>query len=390
MAGTRKHSSNKYRRPRAGIRHGISEAKAASPFPGCSVRHRFRIGQVLGIDLYVDWGLFLVFWLVTFQLALSVFPAWHPTWHPALHWLVGVIAAVLFFLSILAHEFAHALVARALGLPVHSITLFLFVAGILAGRALGPGGAPDLARVGPITTLLAWLGPVNLVLAIFNLVPAFPLDGGRVFRAIVWAISGSLRRSTFIAATLGQMFGWALIALGVAMGFGVFIPVLGGGLLSGVWFALIGWFLNQAASSAKEQQWVHTLLDQVPVLELMRPPAHSVDPSIPVHVFVEDFLMRYDQRSFPVVEGDRFVGLVTLKDVRKVRQQDWANVPIREIMTPVPELPSIEPEESGAAAFDALSQRDLDQLPVLDEGRLLGIIRRKDIVWWLELHSTLA
>lgn len=241
----------------------------------------FRIGRLFGIDFRIDPSWLFIFTLISWSLTL-LFGSWHPDWPLSLGLAVAVGASLMFFVSILLHELAHSAVALGYGIPVRDITLHLFggvsnierepptakaellmaIVGPVASIALGltmlaastllidsaAVSAEDaLASLGPLETLLVWLGPVNLVVGIFNLVPGFPLDGGRVFRAIVWSLTGSLERATRIAGGVGQGVGFALVGLGVLLVLGVQLPLLGGGALSGVWLAMIGLFLRSAA-----------------------------------------------------------------------------------------------------------------------------------------------
>jgi Zn-dependent protease len=247
----------------------------------------FRLGKWFGIDIEVDWSWVFIFVLMTWNLT-SAFGTWHPDWPRPQSFGVAAVASVLFFVCILLHELAHSLVATRFGLRVRSITLFLFggvsniereprsagaefliaVVGPLTSIALGgvfvmvaaaiashsAAGAGDvegvIARLGPATTLLAWLGPVNLGIGVFNLVPAFPLDGGRVLRAVIWGASGDVRFATLASSVVGQAIAWMFIVAGIAMVFGARLPVLGGGVTNGLWLAFVGWFLHGAAVQA--------------------------------------------------------------------------------------------------------------------------------------------
>jgi Zn-dependent protease len=263
------------------------------------------LGRLFGVRIELDGSVILIFLLLLFNLGAGVFPAWHPQWSTGLRWTIAAAAALLFLGSILVHELSHALVARAQQIPVRSIRLFLFggvadiehepdspkaealMAGVgpavsiglgvlfgLLASAITPleidGPIASIERMSPIATLLFWLGPVNVIVGVFNMLPAFPLDGGRVFRAALWALTRNLRTATRWAARVGQTFGWLLILLGVAMAFGAYVPVLGGGLVQGLWFAFIGWFLNGAAAMSYRQLVVRELLQDVPVARLMR------------------------------------------------------------------------------------------------------------------------
>lgn len=388
-----------------------------------------RIGRVFGVDVHVDPGLLLLFGLIAVDLAIGLFPRWHPDWGPALRWLTAIGAGVLFVLSVFVHELSHALVAKAFGLPVRRIVLFLFggVANIekepgtpaaeLLTAFVGPAtsllvGVVSLllastatwatpvdqadpmaafATLGPAGTLLAWLGPVNLAIGLFNLIPGFPLDGGRVLRAIVWALTGDLRLATRVAATGGQLVGVVMIVAGLASAIGLRVPLLGaGGLVQGLWFALIGWFLYAAATAYTRTHEVRELLDDVPVMKLMRPPGATVSPDMTVDELVEDYLLRAEQRAFPVVDNGRLVGMVCLEDVREVPRQARYRIRVGDIMTRREDLAVLPTDAVGADALDAMVRRDVAQVPIVHGGRLIGVVRRADVMRWLEVRQAPA
>ncbi len=383
----------------------------------------FRIARVAGIDIRVDLSLAIVFSLIAFSLGKGLFPAWHPEWSAFVTWLTALAAAFLFFVSILIHELSHALVGRAQGIPINAITLFVFggvaqlerephtwraellmaIAGPIASFILGlvfltlgsafagpvdlDDGERVLAGLNPVATLLIWLGPVNLILAVFNLVPGFPLDGGRVLRAILWGITGDLVGATQWASKLGQFFAWFLIVMGVGMMLGIRVPLLGGGLVTGMWLALIGWFLNNAALTSYQRLIVNEALEGVPLSRLMRREWSSVNPDIRLDVLVDEYLMRGDQRGFPVTERDKLVGMVCLEDIRKIPRQTWPTTLVRDIMTPAERLSTIGMEADAAEALQCLSRDAVNQLPVVDNGELKGLILREDILKWLSLYG---
>src|SRR6185312_5403028 len=386
-----------------------------------------RAFKIAGIAISLDWSLIVIFWLILVNLSTGVFAYDHPGWSAGLRWGTAAIAAVLFLLSILAHELAHALVGRAQGVQIAGITLFMFggvartkgesrspraellmtfvgpltsiVLGFIA-LVLGMRSAPTVthlsldeplrafARIGPLRTLLLWLGPVNIVLGIFNLVPAFPLDGGRLLRAALWAATGDLQKATRFAAVISQGFALLFIVAGISMIFGIRIPFLGRGLVSGLWIAFIGWFLHRAAAASYTQVVVHDLLEQVTVSRLMHHgPLVTVRPDLAVSSFVEERLMSVEQRAFPVTDGDQLVGMVTVADVRKVPRAEWSEKRIRDIMTDRQQLAVARPDEDATSAFDKLAARDVEQLPVLEGGRFVGLFRRRDVVRWLDLQN---
>ena len=392
------------------------------------MHNAIHIGKVFGINIYVDWSWIFIFLLVLWELAAGVFPQLHPQWGPGLIWSTAFVASLLFFASVLAHELAHSLVAKANGIPVHDITLFLFggvsniqreptspaaefvmaivgpltsiVLGVIflllsgavvAGLDVAMGNLPaSLAQLDPLSTLLLWLGPINILLGVFNLIPGFPLDGGRVLRSIFWAASKNLRRATQWASWVGQAIAWILIVAGISMVFGMSLPFFGTGLIGGLWLAFIGWFLNNAAVQSYQQVVVEDLLEGVTVAQLMHANTPTVSSSIPVSSLVHDHILGTDERAFPVVDNDRLVGFVCIEDVRKVPREKWDMTTVGEIMTPANQLVVATPGEEASAALNDLALRDVNQLPVVQDGRLVGTLRRRDIMRWLQLHSGLT
>ncbi|NIP47938.1 MAG: CBS domain-containing protein [Gammaproteobacteria bacterium] len=383
----------------------------------------FRVGRIAGIAIHVDPSLAIIFALITYALGSLQFPVWHPDWPALVTWTTALAAAFLFFVSILVHELSHALVGRAKGIPVNAITLFifggvaqlesephtwraelwmavagpitsfvlgvsfLFLAGIFAGPVDLEQGEAALAQLNPVSTLLVWLGPVNIILALFNLVPGFPLDGGRVLRAILWGASGDLMQATQWASRLGQGFAWLLIMLGVAMMLGVQVPFFGSGVFPGMWLALIGWFLNNAALMSYRQLLVSEALHGVPVARLMRRDLLSVNPAMSVETLIDERLMRSDQRAFPVIDDGHLLGLVCLHDIRRTPREAWPATRVGDIMTPAERLASIGTDTDAAQALQRLSREGVNQLPVIDHGRLVGLIQREDILKWLSLYG---
>jgi Zn-dependent protease/predicted transcriptional regulator len=387
------------------------------------MRSGFRIGRIFGIDIRVDWSWLFIFALVTWNLSTMLSQV-HSNWGSALIWGTALVAAILLFVSVLGHELAHSLVAKAQGVPVRNITLFMFggvsniqrdpdspggefwmaLVGPLTSLVLGGvllvvggitvgsiGSLTDptkiLAQLSPLTALLLWLGSINVTLGIFNLIPGFPLDGGRVLRSILWAASGNLRRATRWAAGVGQTIAWAMILAGIGMVFGLQIPFFGTGLVGGVWLAFIGWFLNSASAQSYQQLVVHDILEGVTVERIMRVDPPTVPVGASVSDLVHDHVMGTDDYGFPVLDEGRLVGIVTLEDVRKVARGTWDTVQVREIMTPADRLITVNPAEDAAGALDKLTQADVRQLPVLRGAELVGLLRRRDIIRWLQLHA---
>jgi Zn-dependent protease/predicted transcriptional regulator len=388
------------------------------------MRKGFRIGRFFGIEVRVDWSLLLIFLLITWNLG-SVFSELHANWNAGLRWALAVVAALLFFCSVLAHEMAHSLVARARGIPIRNITLFLFggvsnierdpdspqaefviaivgpLTSLVVGAVLLAIATLTMANVdlsldqpgkiveglGPISTMLLWLGSVNIVLGFFNLIPGFPLDGGRVLRSILWAITDNLRRATRWASWVGQGIAWLMIVAGIAMVFGVRIPFFGTGIADGLWLAFIGWFLNSASAQSYQQVAVQDILEGVSVTRMMRLNPPTTCPDCTVGNLVHEHIMGSDDHAFPVMLEDDFVGIVTLDDVREVPRERWEQTVVGDIMTPIDKLITVTVDEDAAEALGRLSQNDVRQLPVLREGRLVGLLRRRDIIRWLQLES---
>lgn len=389
------------------------------------MRNGFRIARIFDISIEVDWSWLLVFFLVAWNLS-ATFSANHDKWSTGLVWALAIVAALLFFGSVLLHELAHSLVAKRFGLPVRRIKLFLFggvsnierdpsspsmefwmalvgpVTSILLGFVLLMSGgfltssgnviaSPEdfLGQLAPLPTLLVWLGSVNIFLGIFNLIPGFPLDGGRLLRAALWSLSDNLRRATRWATSIGHGIAWLMIMAGFAMAFGVSIPIFGTGMISGLWLVFIGWFLNSSATASYRQVVLQDVLEDVPVIRMMRADPPTVPPTLTVDELVNDGVMGTDDHAFPVIEGGQLVGMVTLEDIRGVARDSWRNTRVREIMTPADQLISIRSEDDAAEALTKLRSRDVRQLPIMQDGTLAGLLRRRDIVKWLQLQSDL-
>jgi len=383
-----------------------------------------RIAKLFGIKIRVDWSWLLILLLVVWNLS-SAFAQIHPEWSTTFSIAMGATAAVLFFLSVLLHELAHSLVAKSQGIPVSSITLFLF-GGVsnIRDEPKSPGNEFWMAFLGPLTslvigfallllagiglqiqdlqqiqpmdflqdfsavrTLAFWLGSINVVLGLFNLVPGYPLDGGRILRSILWAITNNLRKATRWASYVGQGIAWLMIASGISMIFGVRIPFFGEGLINGVWLILIGWFLNNASSRGYQQLVIRDVLEDVPVRRMTKRNPPTVPQNITVDDLVENYIMQTDDHAFPVMEDNTLVGIVCLDDVRKVPGSERSKKQVSDIMTAKSELLTIGPEDSANEALQTISKKSIRQLVVMEDGELFGLIRRRDIVRFLQLQS---
>jgi Zn-dependent protease/CBS domain-containing protein len=369
----------------------------------------WKVGRLAGIELAIHPTWLVIAFLVTFSLAVRL-AAEYPSWPDALHWVVAAVTSVLFFGSVLAHELSHAIVARRFGLKVEGITLFIFggvtsidedsrsprqealiaAAGPLTSLAigvvlLGLGAVVDQAQ---LAALLGWLGFINVMLGLFNLIPGFPMDGGRVLRAILWRVRGDRLVATRNAAQVGRLFAYLLIGLGVFIALQPRAPIV-----SGLWLALIGWFLSNAAEATIAQAGVERSLRGVRVRDAMEASPASVSPNETVADLVQDRMLRGEDRSFLVRHDDGgLAGLVTLGDVRRLSRDLWAGARVTDIMTRYGDLATIGADAPLADALRMLQEREIGQLPVIDgDGRNpVGVVTRQGILRLIEARMKLG
>ncbi|MGA2367697.1 MAG: site-2 protease family protein [Dehalococcoidia bacterium] len=365
----------------------------------------FRLARVAGIDIGIHYTWILIFVLVTWSLAVY-FPVQYPGWTTLTYWLTAIVASLLLFVSVLLHELAHSLVAKSRGLPVKSITLFL-LGGVsnLESEPEKPGVEFAVAIVGPLSSValagifwavdfLGWApaGPVmattdylvtiNILLAAFNILPGFPLDGGRVLRSIIWGATNNLKKATNIASTVGQVFGWLMIAGGVFM-------ALSGNLISGIWLAFIGWFLNGAAEASRRELEMRTMWLNVRVSTVMNERVETADPNSPIETLVNEVYVKKGIRVAPVAEDGRLLGIITLADVKKVPANEWRNTPVSVVMTRLP-LQTVKPDDNMSVAVQMMAEHGLNQLPVVVEDRIVGMLCRADIIRYVQVHYELG
>lgn len=377
------------------------------------MRTSLHIGTINGIRIEVHFSWLIIFVLLTFSLATGWFPATAPRQSVALYWLTAAIAVLLLFASVLAHELSHSLVARKRGLPVKNITLFIF-GGVsnIEREPQSPGVEFQMAFVGPLTSLIigalswliAWLlggvaavptlltalfayvGVVNLLLGVFNLIPGFPMDGGRVLRAIIWKTSGSLTKATRWAANVGQAIAYLMILAGIWL---FFI----GAVLDGIWIGFIGLFLLQAAQAESAQVRLEASIAGVNVGDVMTAAPVCVTPHLPVQQFVDEYLLRTGQRAAPVVddlEDRRLIGIATLRDVRQLPRERWSTTPIGQIMTPLAQLRVVQATQPLSDALPLIREAGVNQLPVVSDGRLVGLLNLEVIVERLAMQQALG
>ncbi|MFC2003346.1 site-2 protease family protein [Chloroflexota bacterium] len=370
-----------------------------------SMRSSFRLGRIAGIEIGIHYTWLLAFILIAWSLAQRFFPQTYPGWGLATYWVTGILAALLLFVSVLLHELAHSLVAQARGLAVRSITLFIF-GGVsnIEEEAKRPRVEFTVAIVGPVTSLvlaglfwgllrvvqtpdsplaamLSYLALINALLAGFNILPGFPLDGGRVLRSILWGTTGNLTTATNIAATVGRFFGWGLIAFGV-------FQLLSGNILGGLWIAFIGWFLSSAADASRREITLREHLSGVPVKKIMDPNTETISPQTSVGEVVQNIFLQRCRRAVPVCQDDRLIGIVTLTDVKELPQHKWVQTSVEEIMSRQP-LYSVTTEDDLNSAMRLIAQHDVNQVLVLHQGRLVGLLSRADIIRHLQLSEAL-
>ena len=370
------------------------------------MKSSFRLGRIAGIEIGIHYSWLLAFILIAWSLAQGFFPGYYPGWSLTTYWITGVLAALFLFVSVLVHELAHSLVAIARGLPVRGITLFIFggVSSIegepekpkveFTIAVMGPLASLALAGIfwgvhqvvgeqdSPLAAMLFYLAFVNALIAGFNLLPGFPLDGGRVLRSIIWGATGNLTKATNIAATVGRLLGWGLI------GFGVF-QLLSGNFLGGLWIAFIGWFLSSAADASRREIMIRGQLTGVSVKAVMDQSPELVSPQTSVEEVVQGVFLQRRRRAAAVYQDDRLVGIVSLTDVKGLPQQKWSQTPVGEIMTREP-LYSVGVDDDLNLALKLLAQHDLNQLLVLKEGQLVGFLNRADIIRYLQLSQELS
>jgi len=373
---------------------------ARSPHPTGGI----RLGSVLGFEIRIDLSWFVIFFLVFWSLSVAVFPEQYPELSRGTHLGMGLAGTLLFFASLLGHELSHALVSRAKGIPVAGITLFIF--GGMAWATREPDAPQDellVAGIGPVTSLVlaglfhlvavlassggwgpsivgvaGYLAFINLALAVFNLVPGFPLDGGRVFRALVWKFTGDKAKATRWAVGGGRAFGALLMVLGG-------VEALSGAPLGGLWLVFIGWFLRNLAGTSLQQQLLHDLLEGFVAADLMSPQPEVVSARLPVEELVRGHFMRLRFGSYPVIDDGELVGMVTLEDVKAIPSQSWGSTLVAHVMTPLPECAVVAPRTTVEAALQEMNRpKARGRALVLDRGQLVGIISATDVTRWIQ------
>lgn len=372
-------------------------------------RHVIPIGRIFGISIDLDYSWFLVFGLLTWILAVSYYPAEFKNWSAAEYWFMGGFTAIMLFVSVLLHELGHSVVAKHYGIPVPRITLFVFggVSEIATEptkastefwiAAAGPAVSfalalifwemrPFLVNSGPLLALAKYLALLNFVLGIFNLVPGFPLDGGRVFRSIVWGATKDFRRASAIATVTGRFFGYFFIFYGVWQ-------AIGGNVFNGLWIAFIGWFLESAAGSQGQQQVVKDLLGSHKVSEVMNQDFARISGDVTLQELVDKNVLGQGRRSFVVGNGNGSTGLVTLSTIKHVPRSAWPTTTAAQVMIPLEKTVSIDPSAQLWTALEKMGRDGVNQLPVRSgdgSNGIVGMLSRDDLVHYLGALQALS
>ncbi len=368
----------------------------------------FTLFKLFGFKVRIDVSWLIIAVLITWTLATGLFPRYYKDLPAPVYWWMGVAGALGLFFSIVFHEFFHSLVARRFGLPMKGITLFIFggvaemseepenaktefmmaIAGPLSSIALGVifyGIFRASAAAGwpkPVQGIFGYLSYINLLLAAFNLLPAFPLDGGRVLRSALWKWKGSLRWATRKAAGIGSLSGLLLIILGVA-------NVLSGNFVGGIWWFLIGMFLRYAAQSSYQQVLIRKALEGTPVRSIMRKDPVTVPPSLTIGEFVENYIYKYHFKMFPVLEDGKLAGCITTRQVKDVPRQEWGRRRVGEIVSHCSNENSVSPEYDAVKALGLMSRTGNSRIMVVENGQLVGIISNKDLLRHISLKMDL-
>ena len=367
-----------------------------------------RLGSLFGISFRLHYTWFITFALVTFLLASGYFPSAYPVGTQVEYWAIGIATSLLFFASVVAHELAHSMVAKANGIPVRSITLFIFggVAHItreasrpttelvlaLAGPlcSLVIGGLFGLIWLSikelnePIAALAIWLAQINVILALFNMIPGLPLDGGRVLRSLLWRIKGNYKQATRIASLTGRGVAYAFILGGIVVIFTT------GAFFNGLWFVFIGWFLEQAARTSYRQVIFREALQSFTAADVMTTDCATISPSLSLRRLVQEYVLPGGRRSFMVTEEGRLEGIITLQHIKKIPQERWDITLVRESMTPLKELWMPHPTESALTILEQMDAEGMSQMPVVQEGRVIGMVVRDNLINLIQVRSELG
>ena len=362
-------------------------------------KQSISLGRLFGIPIYVDYSWFLIFALLTWTLAVGYFPSQFKNWPTVEYWLIGAATAIMLFVSVLLHELGHSIVALFYKIPVRSITLFIFggisqissepttplseflisIAGPFVSVLLGVIFfiiRPLTTSTEPLLALVQYLIYINIALAIFNLIPGYPLDGGGVLMSIIWGVTQNMSRARIIAANVGRVIAYLFIILGVWQAFS-------GNFINGLWIAFIGFFLNSAASGQVQQQKIQDMLAGHRVSEAMSPNYTSLPEDTTLQELVDEHILGGGRRSFIVEEGGQVKGLLTLHHIKEVPRDQWPTTTVSQAMLPVGRLKQIHPDTELWTAMEAMDRDGVNQLPVMTDGKIQGMLTREDVISYL-------
>lgn len=370
------------------------------------MKNALKIGKLFGIEIRLDYSWFVIFVLVTWSLSAGHFPMYR--WPALTSWAVGIVASLFFFASILAHELGHSFVAIRRNVPVRSITLFIFggiaqigkepshpldefliaIAGPVVSALLGLFylAVPALIFADPNTPIAAlgiWLGTINLTLAVFNLIPGFPLDGGRILRSIVWGLTGKFKRATQIASGAGQFVAYGFIFLGIWLFFA-------GHVAEGLWIGFIGWFLNNAAIANYQQVTLQEQLVGIKARDAMLTDCPRVRRDLTLYELVHDYLLKDATRCFPVVEDGHAYGIVTLRHVKAYPPEQWRFITVAQAMTPLESTKKIDAGMDISELIKFMTDENVNEAPVVENGRLVGMISRDRLLHFVAVRAELG
>jgi len=375
------------------------------------VQAQVKLGRIAGISIGLHYSWFIIALLIALSLA-GHFHIANPHWSDVTVWSAAIITGVMFFAALLLHELAHSILAKARGLRVREITLFalggvsqieseapnaksefwiaivgpitsVVIGIVLIGAAWLAGWRSGAEPATPITAVLLWLGYINLALAAFNMIPGYPLDGGRVLRAMIWWITRNADRATRLAAQIGQTVAFAIILLGLFQFF------TERGNFGGLWLAFIGWFMLDAARTSYVQVGLTNELRGRTVADIMDRTCPTVEPYLSLQDFVDEFLLRRGLRGYVVVHDDQIVGLITPHEVKAVERDLWPQTSVQAVMRPLSKVRTVSPDTPALQALQMMGRDDINQLPVVSNGHLEGLFSRSHVVRFLQAHAQL-
>ncbi len=357
------------------------------------------VGKIFGIPLAVDYSWFLIFALLTWTLATGYFPSEFKNWPAAQYWIVGGVTAILFFGSVLLHEIGHSLVALRYKIPVQRIILYIFGgASEIGEESPGPWTEFWITLVGPAVNLVLWaifgliarvltgpsavkavveyLATINLLLGLFNLIPGYPLDGGKILMAVIWGVTHKKPLAVMVAATVGSIFAYILIVIGVAL-------LFSGNILNGIWLAFIGWFILNASGGEAKRERIRKELAGHTVMEAMNRAYVSISADTPLQALVDEHILGGGRRSLLVKQGEKLVGMATMHVLQTVPKEEWPFTTVAAVMIPTEKMKQLSPQTGIWDAMEAMDRNGVNQMPVIVDGEVQGILSREDVISFL-------